>query len=275
MNKSVEDVREFWEANPLWSGESNFPLGTKEWFDEHRQVVIEDCMAGNLDERFFPKNIAKQKILDLGCGVGFWVIEFGRQGYQDITAADLTLKALELTQKRCELSGVKATLTQENAERLTFPDATFSHVNCQGVIHQTPNTVACIEEIHRVLKQDGTASISVYYQNIFLRNWKFLKFPASLLSKLGFGLAGRGREKIYAVDDVNELVRYFDGANNPIGKAYSREEFIKMLQPYFEIQEVFLHLFPARSFPFKIPKFIHKQLDSLVGFLIIANVKKL
>ena len=173
MTKSIEEVREFWESNPLWSGESNFSPGTKEFFEEHRQVYIEDCFAGQLDPRIFPNNQRQEKILDLGCGPGFWTIEFGLREFQNITASDLTLKALDLTKQRCQIYEVKADFSQQNAEHLTFDDGSFSHVNCQGVIHHTPNTELCVKEIARVLNNEGTAIISVYYKNIFLRSWKF------------------------------------------------------------------------------------------------------
>ena len=30
--------------------------------------------------------------------------------------------------------------------------------------------------------------------------------------------------------------------------------FIQLLEPYFEIQETYLHFFPARTLPFKLPQ---------------------
>jgi 2-polyprenyl-3-methyl-5-hydroxy-6-metoxy-1,4-benzoquinol methylase len=274
MIKSIDDVRQFWETNPLWSGESSFEEGTKEWFEEHRKVVIDDCFAGKLDERIFPSNINQQKILDLGCGPGFWTIEFALSGCKDITAADLTEKALELTRRRCELYGVNAKLSQQNAEKLAFNDKIFSHVNCLGVIHHSPDTEACISEISRVLTENGTATISVYYWNIFLQAWPLFKCPAKLIAKFGGELTGRGRENIYTIEDVNELVRLYDGQDNPIGKAYTRQKFVQMLSPYFHVQEIWLHFFPARTLPFPIPKGLHKILEKHVGFLMIATLKK-
>ena len=274
MSKKINEVRQFWETNPLWTGESQYKPGTKDFFEEHKQVCINDCFAGKIDRRIFPKYLDKQKILDLGCGPGFWTVEFALRGYKKIIAADLTNKALMLTQKRCKIYGVTTNLTQQNAEELGFKNNCFSHVNCQGVIHHTPNTKACIREIARVLDKNGTAVISVYYRNIFLRAWPLFKWLARLLIKMRVKFIGRGRENIYFVDDVNELVRLFDGKNNPIGKAYTRKEFIQMLKPYFNIQEIYYHYFPARFLPFKIPKILHKFLDRYVGFMIYATVKK-
>lgn len=73
---------------------------------------------------------------------------------------------------------------------------------------------------------------------------------------------------------MNEIVRMYDGAENPLGKAYSKQEFVKMLKPYFEIEEVFFHFFPARSLPLPIPKILHKWLDKNVPFMIFARLRK-
>src|SRR4051794_13193419 len=117
---SIEQVREFWEKNPLWQGESAYESGTKEFFDEHQRVVISDCLAGRFDERVVPRPDRRRRVLDLGCGPGFWTVELGRRGCSDIVAADLTEYALELARKRCEHYGIRANFSRQNAERLTF-----------------------------------------------------------------------------------------------------------------------------------------------------------
>lgn len=273
--RTIKDVHCFWEKNPLWTGESNYQPGTKAFFEEHRNVCINDCFAGELDARILSTpRLNSRSILDLGCGIGFWTVEFGLHGCSSITAADLTRNALELTKKRCKIYGIDAKYVQENAESLTFQSASFSHVNCLGVIHHTPNPEACIKEIHRVLEHHGTACISVYYKNIALRFWPAIKWIARILASLGARLSGRGRENLYRVSDVNEIVRLFDGEENPIGVCYSRKEFIHLLEPYFSVQELFVHYFPARTLPFKIPKKVHRFLDRSIGFLIYANVTK-
>lgn len=50
----LEQVRNFWENNPLWTGESAFEPGSEAFFEEHRSVYIADCFAGNFDVRFLP-----------------------------------------------------------------------------------------------------------------------------------------------------------------------------------------------------------------------------
>lgn len=272
--KTISDVKNFWESNPLWVGESKHDVGTVEFFEEHRKIVLDDCLAGEHDKRIFPSSKNSGKVLDMGCGTGLWTVELFQNGCQNIISADLTFNALKLTKKRCDLFGVKAFLTQQNAERLGFKDSVFSHVNCLGVIHHTPDTKTCISEISRVLKYEGTATISVYYRNIFLRIWPMLKWSGKLLSKTGAGLVGRGRENVYSLSDVNEIVRMYDGKENPIGKCYTRLEFIQMISPYFEIKQMFIHFFPSRTLPFRLPKKLHRILDRKFGFMIYATLKK-
>ncbi len=269
---SIEKVKDFWENQPLFLGESKHLIGTKKYFEEHRAVYINDCFAGEIDNRLFPgKN---DLTLDLGCGPGFWTVEFFKSGVVNIIAADLTQQAIELTQKRLAIFNCKAEVRQENAQSLSFPDSLFDHVNCQGVIHHTPDTQACIAEIARILKPNGKAVISVYYQNFILRNLKKLNWIGKLLSRFGAKLSGRGREKIFSENDVDEITRLYDGRKNPIGKSYSKKIFIQMLEPYFEIKSVFFHFFPARALPFKIPALFHKHLDTLLPFMIYAELYK-
>lgn len=274
---SLNKVKDFWEGNPLWSGESEFEEGTLDFFQEHRKVYYDDCFAGSFDIRFLPsprKSGQYIKLLDLGCGIGFWTAELAMRGFCNLFAADLTNKALEITKKRLDLFNLKAVLSQQNAENTTFDDQLFDHVNCQGVIHHTPDTQATIKEIARVLKDEGTASISVYYRNIFLRSWKILRPLGWFCCLLGAKLKGRGREKIFNQSNVDEIVRLYDGAENPIGKSYTQKEFISMLSPYFIVEETYLHFFPARSLPFKIPRFLHRFLDRNFGFMIYATLRK-
>lgn len=195
MNKSVSDVKDFWENNPLWTGESVHTPGTFEFFEEHKETVINDCLAGKFDNRILPKTERRRKVLDLGCGPGFWTVELLKRGCANVVAADLTENALELTKKRLAIYGLTAELSQQNAESMTFPDGEFSHVNCQGVIHHTPNTESCVKEIARVLDANGSACISVYYKNFFLHTWSLLKYPVQLIMRMRGGGAKRQRAR--------------------------------------------------------------------------------
>jgi SAM-dependent methyltransferase len=273
----LSKVQEFWERNPLWTGESRFEPGSPEFFQEHREVYLNDCLAGRFDLRFLPpprRRGQKMRVLDLGCGVGFWTTEFAMRGLGNLYAVDLTKNALQFTGKRLAAYGLKAVLAQENAEKLTYKNETFDHVNCQGVIHHTPETSKAISEIARVLKPGGTATVSVYYRNLVLELWPLIRCLGWLLAALGGGMKGRGREKIFLEKNIDEIVRLYDGSQNPLGKSYGRKEFTKLLQPHFKIEEIYFHFFPARALPFKIPKPFHRWLDQNLPFMIYASLRK-
>lgn len=267
----IETVRRFWDENPLWTGESTHEPGTLEFFEEHRSVYYRDCFAGQMDERIFPQN--KGRVLDLGCGTGFWPVEFWERGFRDIVAADLSPNSLGLAKKRAEAYGATVTFQEENAEDLSFPAFAFDHVNCLGVVHHTVEPERAVAEIHRVLKPGGTATISVYYSNSILRNFSFFRPFIQLLGRAGASLGGRGREDIYSVPEVAELVRLYDGADNPKGIAYDRREFADLVRA-FHVDEIFFHFFPARSLPVRIPMWLHRMLNRNIPFMIVGRLTK-
>ena len=72
MGPNIESVKDFWNSNPLFSGESEFEPGSIEFFEHHKDVYYTDCFAGKFDDSLFLPVVDKgAKVLDLGCGVGF------------------------------------------------------------------------------------------------------------------------------------------------------------------------------------------------------------
>lgn len=271
---SLKEIRQFWEENPLFHDESNYEIGTEEFFQEHRKTVIQDCFAGRLGWDLFP-NLKNGKVLDLGCGPGFWTSEIlNHRPSLSMFSADLTETALQLTGKRIGLKNQISKFIQLNAEDLPFKDSQFDHVNCQGVIHHILHTKRCISEIARVLKTGGTAVISGYYKNIIVRNWRRIHILGKLLFKLGVNLRGRGRDEIAIAENQDELVRLYDGINNPLGRAFTEKKFMNLMEPYFERRNVFYHFFPARALPFKLPGFMHRYLDKHLPFMIFVRLIK-
>lgn len=88
------------------------------------------------------------------------------------------------------------------------------------------------------------------------------------------GYEDEGVKKIFSEYDVNEIVRLYDGSGNPIGKAYSKKEFLAMVEGLFEVTDRFLHFFPAQALPFSVSRKLHSWLDRNFGFMIYLNLRK-
>lgn len=274
-NGTIREVEKFWNENPLFSGEGVHEVGTPAWFGEHERIYIADCFAGCEPDRIFMEDITTEtRVLDVGCGPGFWVRYFLRKGVKNVSACDLTQNAVDIVNKSLIYYGLIANITVGNAEELPFQDGSFDHINCQGVIHHTPNTQKCIQEFHRVLRDDGTVCFSVYHKNFILRHPFLLRAIAKLLSPF-IGLKGRGRERLLASGQAEEIVRMYDGENNPIGKSFTVQEIQYMVKGLFEVLEIGYFFFPARAFPFKIPKFFHRWMHSNFGLMVVIRGKKL
>lgn len=273
MCASIRDVADFWERNPLFQGESEALAGSKGFFAEHNRVYVEDCFAGSIDSRLFPrrKDIG---VLDAGCGIGFWTEQFVMRGYERVDACDPTQAGLNLTAKRLANlgRGAEVTLAKMNVEELGYASEEFDHVNCQGVVHHTPNAAQAVRELHRVTRLGGTGVISVYYRGPLLRSWPWVA-RALAPGLRSLGLKGRGREHLLGEQSPEELVRKYDGADNPIGVAFTRHAFLELLKPW-RVDETFIHFFPARSLPSRVPRPVHRLLDRRLGLMIFARLTR-
>lgn len=268
---TLEDIRRFWNENPLYSGESRTDLGTKDFFEEHQAMTLHE-FSGEIPLIYLRSVRADSQVLDIGCGIGFWVDQFYRRGAR-VVACDLAESAVELTRRRCRLFGLQADVQMGNAEELPYPDESFDHVNCQGVIHHTPNTMRCIQEMYRVLKPNGTACFSVYYNTLYLRSPVWYRTVA-LLVRSWVRLKGRGRESMLWATQPEELVRMYDGADNPLGKAYSRRDVEAMVDGWFEPLEWIRQGVPRRSLPIYFPDALHRFLSRQFGLMIVCLAVK-
>jgi SAM-dependent methyltransferase len=268
----IDAVRTFWNKNPLFAGELSQCPGEKAFFEEHRRITLHDH-GGFLDPIFVGPIRPTSRILDVGCGIGFWVHEFCLRTAH-VSACDLSDTAVSLTQERLKVFDLIADVRQGNAEQLPYEPESFDHINCQGVIHHTPNTAACISEFHRMLRPGGTVSFSVYYKVLPLR-WRWLYRLMSACTKGWLRMRGRGREQMMSASTPEDLVRYYDGAENPIGKAYTRAEVESMLTGLFAIKSQRRLGFPRRVLPFEMPDWLYRFISKRFGLIIVFLCQKL
>lgn len=133
------------------------------------------------------------RILDAGCGTGVgteYLIHLNPEA--QVTAIDLSEKALEIARERCRRSGVARTgvefhhLNLEAAGQLS---GEFDFINCVGVLHHLPDPVEGIRALASKLAPGGLFHIFVYAE---LGRWEIQ------LVQEAIALLGRGRQEDYS-----------------------------------------------------------------------------
>lgn len=219
MSNLQEKNRQWWSRNPMS-------------YDWHRTLTEDEgseAFFAEIDERFFNRSpftkgdppfgrlipfgsLKGKRVLEIGCGMGSHAQLLAQAG-ADLTAIDLTPRAVEVTSRRLSNIGLKAEVRVMDAEHLEFPDKEFDFVWSWGVIHHSADTEQIVKEISRVTKPGGEVRLMVY-------NRRSLYALMSLLRGLVSGKLFKG----VSVEEV--LTIYSDGA---IARHFSRSEFRDLL----------------------------------------------
>jgi ubiquinone/menaquinone biosynthesis C-methylase UbiE len=108
---------------------------------------------------FFPPPPAR--VLDIGCGAGRSTIALAERGYS-VVAIDLSQALLKIARDRYPALDFRAM----DATNLLFDDGTFDAAlfsyNGIDVIYPVAGRLACIAEVHRVLRPLGTFVMSTH-----------------------------------------------------------------------------------------------------------------
>ena len=135
---------------------------TKYWtkrsesFLEQRRAELKDAIS----ERWM-KEIKKQlpdgkklKILDVGCGSGFFSILLAKEGHQ-VVGTDLTPEMVVNAKKLAKEEQVEPTFLVMDAEKLEFEDSSFDVVISRNLTWTLPHAEEAYQEWKRVLKPGG------------------------------------------------------------------------------------------------------------------------
>lgn len=272
MSKStptIDDVRAYWNSKPLFSHEVA-EVGSPAYFDRIDTIKRTDVERFGMEywefDRFKGKNV-----LDIGCGPGWLTTQYARGG-ANVTAIDLTDAAVELTRKHLAYRGLHGTVSTANAEALPFDDGTFDLVASSGVLHHTPDTQATFRESLRVLRPGGTAKITLYRLGVLHQPTVFRLTKATMRL---LGVRHPGADMAGTASGVEDFVRQYDGAGNPIGIAKTNEEWAEDLRRAgFVVVRTENHFFPARFLPMRVPRSAHLFLDRTLGTMVYFTLRK-
>lgn len=258
MSANINDVKNFWNQNPLCASIIPHELGSEEYFDYYdklREEIESLKFSYNLHEY---KAFAGQKVLDVGCGNGYILSKYAKEK-AEVYGVDITPTAVELCEKRFSYKGLSGNFQEANAEELPFADNTFDCICSMGVLHHVPDTEKAVSEIFRVLKPGGKLIVMFYHKD-------------SALYKLKFTY-----EQWRTKKSKQQLVNEFDGFGNPKGWVYSKAE-LRDLLGEFEIEEMFVgYLNGPMVFPRGgrfVPTYLLKPFEKSLGWNLYAKGKK-
>jgi len=108
-------------------------------------------------------------ILDAGTGAGRDAANLAEHSEAAVFAVDTAREALEIARER--LSHPRIAFVHADLHRLPFPDEFFDFINCDQVIHHTPDPRAAFEILRRKLKPGGQICCYVYKKKAVVREY--------------------------------------------------------------------------------------------------------
>lgn len=106
-----------------------------------------------------PERLQGKKILDLGCGTGYFSQHFIEAG-AELVCADLSAEMLKQAQARCGAGNAEFTLC--DAESMPFADESFDYVFSSLALQWCEDLSVPLKEIRRILKPGG----GVYFSTL-------------------------------------------------------------------------------------------------------------
>ena len=227
-------VQDQWNRHPIGSQHARASQPhTIDWFMEierHRYGAYAPWMADVME---FAQH-GGHDVLEIGGGVGTDLAQFAANGAR-VTDIDLAEGHLRLAAENFRLRGLNGTFIHHDAESLPFEDETFDVVYSNGVLHHTPNTVAVVREIHRVLRPGGHAIVMLYAENS-LHYWRKLVWEQGVRDGLleSFSMAEiMSRSVERSASESRPLVKvYTKRRAEALFKAFDRVEIVqRQLEP--------------------------------------------
>lgn len=157
-------IKNFWEGEAgIYSDAIKKELENKKK-DAWKKLILDSA----------PKK-DKLKILDIGCGPGFFSIILSKDGH-DIIGTDLTENMIEEAKQNAKNQGLDLDFRQMDCKHLDFDDDTFDLVICRNVTWTLDNPIQAYSEWKRVLNKGGKVLI-------FDANWYLHEYDENLKKK--------------------------------------------------------------------------------------------
>jgi ubiquinone/menaquinone biosynthesis C-methylase UbiE len=99
-------------------------------------------------------------VLEVAPGPGYLAIELARLGPRRIAGLDVSRSFVRIATENARRAGVSIDFRWGDAANMPFADQSFDFVTCHAAFKNFSDPVGALDEIHRVLRPGGTASIN-------------------------------------------------------------------------------------------------------------------
>ncbi|HEY1750119.1 MAG TPA: glycosyltransferase [Caulobacteraceae bacterium] len=250
--------RAWWTRHPMsydWREKIACEPGTPAWFDEVDRRFVESARHFAHDQRPFDRiipfaDLAGRKVLEVGCGAGFHTELIAGAG-AEVTAIDLSPRAVEVTRGRAALKGFAADIREQDVETLDA-DGAYDFIWSWGVLHHSSRTGLALRKLHRALKPGGQLRFMVY-------NLDGAQAYSVLTSRylLGFW-RGRSLDELLWESTDGYLARYF-----------TRDSLADLCHTFFD--DVELKVFGLESDAVPLPPGLRRLVRPLFSDRYIAD----
>jgi demethylmenaquinone methyltransferase / 2-methoxy-6-polyprenyl-1,4-benzoquinol methylase len=177
-----------------------------------RYDLMNDAMSGGLHrlwkDRFVRrvKPRTSERILDMAGGTGDIAFRLARAGAH-VTVADINPAMLEVGMERAAKRHIDGLIwAEENAEKLSFADASFDAYTIAFGIRNVTDIPAALAEAHRVLKRGGR----FFCLEFSTTEWPgfgtiYDKYSHHIVPRIGKRLAGDAESYRYLVESIRRF----------------------------------------------------------------------
>ena len=174
--------------------------------------LMNDLMSGGMHRLWKDRFVAKVKpragehILDMAGGTGDIAFRMAAKGAR-VTVSDINADMLEVGMERAGKRKIDGLVWQvENAEKLSFADASFDAYTIAFGIRNVTNIPAALREAHRVLKRGGR----FYVLEFSTSEWPgfgelYDRYSQHLIPKIGKAVAKDEESYRYLVESIRRF----------------------------------------------------------------------